>query len=103
MGARSSLRNPRRRQRKDSDGFQQPRRKRNKLADDAFLTNGDAHTNGNGSAIAKRNVDFDEAEGSMVLVDIPVREKKTASKRVLKEDVGQYLVGQRRRTLTASC
>lgn len=99
MGARSSLRNPRRRQRKDSDGFQQPRRKRNKLGDDTFHANGDVLTNGNGSAIAKRNVDFDDADGSMVLVDMPVREKKLTQKRVLKDDVAQYLVSQHGCTL----
>jgi nuclear pore complex protein Nup133 len=95
LGARSSLRNPRRRQRKDSDGVQLPRRKRNKLGDDTLHLNGDALTNGNGSAIAKSHVNLDDADGSMVLVDMPVREKKAVSKRVLKDDVGQYLVSTR--------
>jgi nuclear pore complex protein Nup133 len=92
QGSRSSLRNPRRRQRKDSDGPQQTRRKRTKLSEDAFQPNGDAHVNGNGSATPNGHGDHSDADGSLVLVHMPVREKQLASKRAVKEDAAQYLV-----------
>jgi nuclear pore complex protein Nup133 len=91
QSARSSLRNPRRRQRKDSDGLpQQPRRKRNKLTDESFKDPKDAHVNGNGSALMNGHA-VQSVENSVVLVDMPVREKKAAPKRAPKEDHGIYL------------
>jgi nuclear pore complex protein Nup133 len=97
QSARSSLRNPRRRQRKDSDGLpQQPRRKRNKLNDETFKDPANAHVNGNGngngSALMNGHA-VQSVENSVVLVDMPVREKKTAPKRAPKDDHGIYLVG----------
>ncbi|RAR11517.1 nuclear pore complex subunit nup133 [Stemphylium lycopersici] len=92
QSARSSLRNPRRRQRKDSDGHQQPRsRKRSKLNDETFKDPTDAHMNGNGSALMNGHA-VQSVENSVVLVDMPVREKKSAPKqRAPKEDTGSYL------------
>ncbi|EOA81159.1 hypothetical protein ACJQWK_07494 [Exserohilum turcicum] len=92
QSARSSLRNPRRRQRKDSDGPQQQRsRKRSKLNDDTFKDPTDAHINGNGSALMNGHA-VQSVENSVVLVDMPVREKKTAPKqRAPKEETGSYL------------
>lgn len=92
QSARSSLRNPRRRQRKDSDGPQQQRsRKRSKLNDDSFKDPAVAHMNGNGAALMNGHA-VQSPENSVVLVDMPVREKKTAPKRAPKEDTGSYLV-----------
>ena len=93
QSARSSLRNPRRRQRKDSDGPQQQRsRKRSKLNDETFKDPTDAHMNGNGSALMNGHA-VQSVENSVVLVDMPVREKKSAPKqRAPKEDTGSYLV-----------
>jgi hypothetical protein len=94
QSARSSLRNPRRRQRKESDGLpQQPRRKRNKLNDETFKDPAHAHVNGNGSALTNGHA-VQSVENSVVLVDMPVREKKAAPKRAPKEDHGIYLVGR---------
>ncbi|KAH7360023.1 Non-repetitive/WGA-negative nucleoporin C-terminal-domain-containing protein [Pyrenochaeta sp. MPI-SDFR-AT-0127] len=92
QSARSSLRNPRRRQRKDSDGLQQqPRRKRSKLNEESFQAPTDAHINGNGSAIMNGHAVQSSVENSVVLVDMPVREKKAPPKRAPKEDNGLYL------------
>lgn len=93
QSARSSLRNPRRRQRKDSDGPQQQRsRKRSKLNDEAFKDPAGAHMNGNGSVQINGHA-VQSVENSVVLVDMPVREKKTAPKqRAPKEETGSYLV-----------
>ena len=94
QSARSSLRNPRRRQRKDSDGLQQQqRRKRSKLNDESFQAPADAHVNGNGSAIMNGHAVQSSVENSVVLVDMPLREKKPSPKRAPKEDNGLYLVG----------
>jgi nuclear pore complex protein Nup133 len=94
QGGRSSLRNnPRRRQRKDSDAVQNPRRKRSKIAEDTFQLNGDAHVNGNGSAMIRSPNGHAEEESSLVL-SIPVRERKSTGKRVLKDDTTHYLVCQ---------
>ncbi|XP_014554147.1 hypothetical protein COCVIDRAFT_105768 [Bipolaris victoriae FI3] len=92
QSARSSLRNPRRRQRKDSDGPQQQRsRKRSKLNDEAFKDPAGAHMNGNGSVQINGHA-VQSVENSVVLVDMPVREKKTAPKqRAPKEEAGSYL------------
>ena len=93
QSARSSLRGNRRRQR-DSNGHDQPRRKRSKLGEDGASqitagsdskTNGSAHVNGYAAGP-------ESADSSLVLVDMPVREKKSAPKRVVKEDSTQYLV-----------
>ncbi|KAF2794749.1 hypothetical protein K505DRAFT_374439 [Melanomma pulvis-pyrius CBS 109.77] len=94
QNARSSLRNnPRRRQRKDSDGLQQqPRRKRSKLSGDTFYSPADAHTNGNanGNGAVTMNghvshVGFDDS------LDIPVREKTGHPKRGLQDNTPLYL------------
>jgi hypothetical protein len=91
QSVRSSLRNPRRRQRTSSGEPQaQPRRKRNKLTDELFVAK-DEHVNGNGSALMNGHAEH-SPESSLVLVDIPVREKKTPPKRPTKEDNGLYLV-----------
>jgi nuclear pore complex protein Nup133 len=93
QSARSSLRNPRRRQRTSSEGLQaqQPRRKRNKLTDESFVAKDDAHVNGNGSALMNGHVG-PSPENSLVMIDMPVREKKTPPKRSTKEDNALYLV-----------
>lgn len=92
QSARSSLRGTRRRQR-DSNGHDQPRRKRSKIAEDGasqITAGSDLKTNG--SAIANGHAGHDSTENSLVLVDMPVREKKAPAKRALKEDSAQYLV-----------
>lgn len=94
QNARGSLRSSRRRPRKDSDGLQQQhRRKRSKLNDESFLAPNDAHINGNGSALMNGHA-VQSVENSVVLVDMPVREKKAAPKRVSKEDNALYLVSK---------
>jgi nuclear pore complex protein Nup133 len=95
--ARGSLRNPRRRQRKDSDGLQQqPRRKRSKLSGDTFHSPTDApvneYTNGNGHVTMNGHATHGDANGALVPVEIPVREKKAAPKRGIKGDTALYLV-----------
>jgi nuclear pore complex protein Nup133 len=91
QSGRSSLRNPRRRQRTSSGEPQaQPRRKRNKLTDETFVAK-DEHVNGNGSALMNGHAEH-SPDSSLVLVDMPVREKKTPPKRPTKEDNGLYLV-----------
>jgi nuclear pore complex protein Nup133 len=94
QSARSSLRGTRRRQRDSSGHDQQPRRKRNKTTDDGALhTTATAHTNGNANATMNGHAGHSSVENSLVLVDMPVREKKTPQKRAaLKEDSAQYLV-----------
>ncbi|CAI6338084.1 unnamed protein product [Periconia digitata] len=87
--ARSTLRNSRRRPR-NSDGAQQPRRKRSKMGDDTFVAAADSKMNGNGS-MAMNGHAVESIESSLVLVDMPVREKKTQLKRALKEDTALYL------------
>ncbi|KAJ4294443.1 hypothetical protein N0V90_008133 [Kalmusia sp. IMI 367209] len=92
--ARSSLRNPRRRPR-NSDGpqQQQPRRKRSKLGDETFVPVGEdiPNGNGNGSITMNGHVGHGSVDSSLVLVDMPVREKKGATKRVFKENIALYL------------
>ncbi|KAH7389527.1 Non-repetitive/WGA-negative nucleoporin C-terminal-domain-containing protein [Phaeosphaeria sp. MPI-PUGE-AT-0046c] len=92
QSARSSLRNPRRRPR-ESDGPQhQSRRKRSKISDDSFVAKDEAHVNGNGTAPMNGHGGVNgSAENSMVVIDMPVREKKSASKRIAKEDHSLYL------------
>lgn len=94
LNARSSLRNPRRRPR-NSDGAQQqqPRRKRSKLGDETFVSIADDKGNGNGSLVMNGHAGHGNVESSMVLVDMPVREKKAPAKRPLKDDMALYLVG----------
>ncbi|KAF2709162.1 hypothetical protein K504DRAFT_467140 [Pleomassaria siparia CBS 279.74] len=99
LSARGSLRNPRRRQRKDSDGPQQPRRKRSKLSNDTFQLTNDAHAharvngNGNGKGSLKMNGYAHHQEDSPpnATIDIPVREKKEPPKRGVKSDTALYL------------
>ncbi|KAF2002680.1 hypothetical protein P154DRAFT_134570 [Amniculicola lignicola CBS 123094] len=94
QSARSSLRNPRRRQRKDSDSLQhQTRRKRSKLSDDTFVATADAlaNGNGNGSVLMNGYAGQSDVDGSLVLVDMPYRDKKQSAKRAVKEDLAVYL------------
>jgi nuclear pore complex protein Nup133 len=92
---RSSLRTTSKRRQRTSEGAQQqPRRKRSKLSDETFAVKDGAHTNGNGSALMNGHAGHDSTENSLVLVDMPVREKKAAPKRAVKEDNALYLVGQ---------
>lgn len=92
QSARSSLRGNRRRQR-DSNGHDQPRRKRSKIAEDgASQITAGSDLKSNGSAFMNGHVGHESAENSLVMVDMPVREKKAPPKRTLKEDSTQYLV-----------
>ncbi|KAI4714868.1 hypothetical protein J4E89_000551 [Alternaria sp. Ai002NY15] len=88
--ARSSLRNPRRRPRPESESLRS--RKRSKLNDATFKDPADAHINGNGSASTNGHA-VQSVDHSVVVVDMPlsIREKKTAPKRAPKEDTGTYL------------
>jgi nuclear pore complex protein Nup133 len=89
--ARNSLRNPRRRQRIESDSHRS--RKRSKLNDETFKDPAGTHINGNGNSMMNGHA-VQSVDNSVVLVDMPVREKKTAPKRASKEDTGTYLVGR---------
>jgi nuclear pore complex protein Nup133 len=92
QSARSSLRGTRRRQRESNGtGHDQPRRKRSKIAEDGASQATGAHINGNGVAIMNGHAGHSSVENSLVLVDMPVREKKAGPKRTLKEDSAQYL------------
>ena len=94
QNARSSLRGTRRRQR-DSNGHDQPRRKRSKIAEyGASQTTAGSNMNGkeNGAVIMNGHAGYSSIENSLVVVDMPVREKKAPPKRTLKEDSTQYLV-----------
>jgi nuclear pore complex protein Nup133 len=95
--ARSSLRNPRRRQRKDSDGLQQqPRKKRSKLSGDTFHSPTDApangNANGNGHVTMNGHASHGAANGALMPMEIPIHEKKAALKRGIKGDTALYLV-----------
>ncbi|KAH9881245.1 hypothetical protein J1614_001741 [Plenodomus biglobosus] len=91
QSARSSLRNPRRRQRKNSDGQQQQhRRKRSKLNDDTFHAPAETHMNGKSHGLMNGHA-VQSVENSVVLVDMPVREKQAPPKRASKEDHALYL------------
>lgn len=92
QNARTSMRNPRRRQRTSEGLKEQPRRKRNKLAEDSFVGQDESHINGNGSILMNGHAVQSSAENSLVLVDMPVREKKVTQKRAIKEDNAHYLV-----------
>lgn len=95
QSARSSLRGNRRRQR-DSNGHDQPRRKRSKIAEDGAsqITAGSDLKLVNGHTALNGSTGHDSTENSLVMVDMPVRERKSAPpKRVLKEESVQYLVG----------
>ncbi|KAH7094703.1 Non-repetitive/WGA-negative nucleoporin C-terminal-domain-containing protein [Paraphoma chrysanthemicola] len=91
QSARSSLRNTRRRQRTSEGLSQQPRRKRSKLNDESFVAKDDVHVNGNGSALMNGHAGHSSVENSLVVVDMPVREKKAPQKRAPKEDNSLYL------------
>jgi hypothetical protein len=95
QSARSSLRNTRRRQRTSEGLAQQPRRKRSKLSDESFVAKDDVHVNGNGSALMNGHAGHSSVENSLVVVDMPVREKKAPQKRAPKEDNSLYLVSHR--------
>ncbi|ORY03958.1 Non-repetitive/WGA-negative nucleoporin C-terminal-domain-containing protein [Clohesyomyces aquaticus] len=89
--ARSSGRNPRRRQRKDSDsGRLHPQRKRSKLSDDSFASPSDAHANGNSSLLMNGHASSGDVDGSLVLVNMPVRDRKPP-KRGIKDDASILL------------
>lgn len=96
QSVRNSQRNPRRRPRNSTEPQQvQPRRKRSKLGDETFVPVGDdtIDDNGNGSIHLNGHAGHGSVESSLVLLDMPVREKKGAVKRVFKEDIALYLVG----------
>ena len=62
------------------------------MGDETFVALADAQMNGNGNASPVMNGHAVESvENSMVLVDMPVREK-SLPKRALKEDTAMYLV-----------
>lgn len=93
----ASSRNPRRRQRNDSDSIrQQPQRKRSKLSDDIFLPPTGSKTKGNGTLIANGHADNAAGDGLAPEGnhEIPVREKKraTLSKKPAKGDGSTVLV-----------
>ncbi|KAI8933985.1 hypothetical protein NX059_008757 [Plenodomus lindquistii] len=90
QSARSSLRNPRRRPRKNSDGQQQHRRKRSKLNDVTFQAPAEMHMNGKGHDVMNGHA-VQSVDNSVVLVDMPVREKQAPPKRAFKEDHALYL------------
>ena len=46
----------------------------------------------NGAVIMNGHAGYSSIENSLVVVDMPVREKKAPPKRTLKEDSTQYLV-----------
>lgn len=107
QSARSSLRNsnPRRRQR-TSNGLQQqqPRRKRSKLSNETFAGNGEAHVNGNGTALTNGHAGHVGVgkSSALAVMDMPVREKKAPPKRASREDNTLYLVRQLRQAPPAS-
>ena len=89
----TSSRNPRRRQRKDSESIrQQPKRKRSKISEDIFIPPPGAKVNGNGSALMNGHAGRGEGEGSSYTLDMPVREKKPSVKRSHKDDGSLDLV-----------
>lgn len=101
---RSSLRTNSKRRQRTSEGLQQqPRRKRSKLSDESFVAKDDAHMNGNGGALMNGHAGHDSTENSLVLVDMPVREKKAPPKRAVKEDNALYLVGRCQMSVTDTC
>ncbi|KAF1975891.1 hypothetical protein BU23DRAFT_55465 [Bimuria novae-zelandiae CBS 107.79] len=94
LSVRSSQRNSRRRPRNSTEPQQQQaRRKRSKLGDENFVSVGDdiVEDNGNGSIGMNGHAGNGSAEWSLVLVDMPVRDKKGPSKRVFHEDIALYL------------
>lgn len=89
----SVARNPRRRQRKDSDSVRlQPHRKRNKLSGETFVSPSTAKVNGNGSAVMNGHAGHADGETTFVSMDMPVREKKLTGKRAHKDDGSILLV-----------
>jgi len=92
---RTSARNPRRRQRLDSDSVgHQPRRKRSKVTVDTFdepaLANGglapESATNGHIDTRSRTSVTPSEA------LDFPVRSKKNVQKRAPRAEAGAVMV-----------
>ncbi|KAF2809526.1 uncharacterized protein BDZ99DRAFT_520877 [Mytilinidion resinicola] len=83
----SVSRNPRRRQRKDSDSVRlQPHRKRNKLSEETFVSPSAVKVNGNGTAGMNGHASHGDGETTFVSMDMPVREKKITGKRAHKDD-----------------
>ena len=70
----------------------QPHRKRSKLSDDTFTSPTDTYVNGNGAISMNGHASHGEVDGSLVIVDIPVRERKPSAKRGQKIDGTLYLV-----------
>ncbi|KAL5120490.1 hypothetical protein ACEQ8H_001508 [Pleosporales sp. CAS-2024a] len=92
IGQRSSLRTNSKRRQRTSEGLQQQsRRKRSKLSDETFVAKDDAHIHGNGSALINGHAAHASPESSLVLIDMPVREKKAPPKRAVNEDNALYL------------
>jgi nuclear pore complex protein Nup133 len=95
QSARSSLRGNRRRQR-DSNGHDQPRRKRSKIAEDGAsqITAGSDLKLANGHVDHHKGILRTVVARGAIQRCMPVRERKSAPpKRVLKEESVQYLVG----------
>lgn len=90
-----SVRNPRRRQRKDSDSFRQaPQRKRSKLSEESFLPPTNGKVKGNGSVGANGSTAHINGVNASHSLEIPVREKKGSgvTKRAAKGDGSIVLV-----------
>jgi nuclear pore complex protein Nup133 len=88
----SVSRNPRRRQRKDSDSVrQQPHRKRSKLSGQTFVSPSAAKVNGNGS-LMNGYASHGDGETTFVSMDMPVREKKAPGTRAHRDDGSTFLV-----------
>ena len=99
---RQSARNPRRRQRHDSDSLQhQPRRKRSKIATDTYEApdatdkrpNGNTHNDTNGTILPNGHTDARGRSTTPIdSLDIPLRAKKSTQKRAIKGDGSTVLV-----------
>ncbi|KAF2085853.1 hypothetical protein K490DRAFT_45531 [Saccharata proteae CBS 121410] len=89
-------RNPRRRQRNDSDSTKQAPRKRSKLSGDTFLDPSGAAVNGNGSTVANGHTvnGTNGHRSSLLRLEMPVREKKhsAAGSRTSKGDASVTLI-----------
>jgi hypothetical protein len=91
----SSGRNPRRRQRKDSDSFRQaPQRKRSKLSDETFVPPTNGKVNGNGSIGVNGYTPYGHSSNHSHTLEMPLREKKSSgvTKRAPKGDGSIVLV-----------
>ncbi|KAF2840579.1 hypothetical protein M501DRAFT_930984 [Patellaria atrata CBS 101060] len=86
-GHTNSLRNPRRRQRNDSEGVRHPR-KRSKISSETFSPSPDKIPNGNGFLGVNGHARNENRAESVSLREVPVREKKLngVGKRATKGD-----------------